>query len=79
MTGIDEQNSDMEFMKMISDEVIIDRSTVKKLVDSLSAMLSNDDYYQFKIRITNCGTITIIPHSKPVEISRTEETSNETF
>ena len=53
----------------ISEEVILDRDRVECLVREFSEMLKNEQYYQFKIRIDD-QKMTIIPHAKPVEITR---------
>jgi len=54
---------------MISEEIILERDRVQVLVNELSRMLSNEDYFQFKIRF-DPDRITVIPHANPVVVAR---------
>jgi len=57
---------------MVSEEIVIDRARVECIVRELCDLLKIESHFQFKLRFSEQDngrqTLTIVPHSSPVEI-----------
>ena len=59
---------------MVSEEIILDRETVTRLVAALQKILDVESHYQIKLRFVDSdrgSSIVIVPHALAVEIPLT--------